>query len=562
MYRSNTSMRYAPLRFRYGLVFLLAAVLVSCGGAPGASARPGDRTQAATPTIAPIMAQSFPKAEATTVASPAAADVVIQVDGSQSVHPISPLIYGLNDAPEDVRRQLIPTLNRWGGNPSTRYNWRLGNAWNAGSDWFYRNGDYGYTGRSASDDFVRNTLAGKGHVLLTLPTLGWVAKNNDNNTCSFPASDGHCGDAEKANCERPGQIADPRRANVESDVTSIVDWVKHLLVEQKYTVRFFAMDNEPDLWGFTHYDVHPNCSTYDEIRDKYLEYATAVREVAPQAELLGPVSCCWNFYWNSAAGADDKAQHDNQDFLPWFLQQVRQHDQRLGKRTLDVLDIHYYPEGLYNDQDDTRTAAHRLRSTRSLWEKTYVDESWIGQPVYLIPRMKQLIDANYPGTKLGISEWNWGADKTMNGALALADVLGIMGREDVYLASYWRYPEIGSPGFFAFKMFRNYDDRGGHFGDTSIQALSSAPDQISAYAAINTIDSGVAVLLLNKDPQHDAAVAIDLRNISLGGKTTLYRYSMATSDAITSASVAPADRLSLTLPAYSISLLVFEAQKS
>ena len=47
------------------------------------------------------------------------------------------------------------------------------------------------------------------------------------------------------------------------------------------------------------------------------------------------------------------------------------------------------------------------------------------------------------------SEWNWGADKTMNGALALADVLGILGREDVYLANYWRYPEPQSPGFFA-----------------------------------------------------------------------------------------------------------------
>jgi hypothetical protein len=104
-------------------------------------------------------------------------------------------------------------------------------------------------------------------------------------------------------------------------------------------------------------------------------------------------------------------------------------------RTLDVLDIHYYPEGLYNEDAAPATAAHRLRSTRSLWDKTYVDQSWIGEPVNLISRMKELLVEHYPGTQLGISEWNWGADKTINGALAIADVLGIFGREDLYLAS-------------------------------------------------------------------------------------------------------------------------------
>ena len=33
------------------------------------------------------------------------------------------------------------------------------------------------------------------------------------------------------------------------------------------------MDNEPELWGDTHYDVHPTCPTYEEILDKYLTYA-------------------------------------------------------------------------------------------------------------------------------------------------------------------------------------------------------------------------------------------------------------------------------------------------
>ncbi|MEP7191062.1 MAG: glycoside hydrolase family 44 protein, partial [Roseiflexaceae bacterium] len=203
-----------------------------------------------TPTIAPALAQPLSPVPASVapaaspvsaMSSPEAAQAtVIRVDAAQNVHPISPLIYGMNQAPKEQLQALGVKLNRWGGNPSTRYNWKLGNAWNAGSDYFYRNGNYGYTGSSASDDFVAETLAAGGEALVTLPTLGWVAKNNDANTCSFPNSDRSCGDAEKASCDKPGAIADPNRANVPSDVSSVVGWVKHLLVEKKYAVRFFA----------------------------------------------------------------------------------------------------------------------------------------------------------------------------------------------------------------------------------------------------------------------------------------------------------------------------------
>jgi hypothetical protein len=160
---------------------------------------------------------------------------------------------------------------------------------------------------------------------------------------------------------------------------------------------------------------------------------------------------------------------------------------------------------------------------------------------------------------LGISEWNRGADKTINGALAIADVLGVFGREDVYLASYWRYPELGSPGFYAFKLFMNYDDRGGHFGDTSVQALSAAPDQISAYAGLNSANDRLTLMLINKDPNNDMAVNLDIKNFSQNGTATLYPYNAANSGDIVSAPLVLDQRGAVTLPAYSISLLVIEA---
>src|SRR4051812_16793247 len=47
-------------------------------------------------------------------------------------------IYGVCELPaERLRAYRIP-VTRWGGNPSTRYNWRL-NVDNGAADWFFKN---------------------------------------------------------------------------------------------------------------------------------------------------------------------------------------------------------------------------------------------------------------------------------------------------------------------------------------------------------------------------------------------------------------------------------------
>ena len=81
-----------------------------------------------------------------------------------------------------------------------------------------------------------------------------------------------------------------------------------------------------------------------------------------------------------------------------------------------------------------------------------MDESWIGGAgwesgiVRLIPRMKDWVTANYTGTKLAITEYNWGALDHINGAVAQADVLGIFGREGLDLATLWGPPDVQSTG--------------------------------------------------------------------------------------------------------------------
>jgi len=71
--------------------------------------------------------------------------------------------------------------------------------------------------------------------------------------------------------------------------------------------------------------------------------------------------------------------------------------------------------------------------------------------------MKSWVNQYYPGTKTAITEYNFGALDSMNGALAQADALGIFGAQGLDLATLWGPPTTSQPGAYAFRMYRDYD---------------------------------------------------------------------------------------------------------
>ena len=181
----------------------------------------------------------------------------------------------------------------------------------------------------------------------------------------------------------------------------------------------------------------------------------------------------------------DRLAHGDVPFVEWYLQQMRAYEQQHGVRILDYCDVHFYPPDVaLAGAGSAALQARRLRSTRLLWDPTYVEESWIAEPVYLVPRLHEWVAADYPGTRTAITEYNWGALDSLNGALAQADVLGIFGRERLDLATLWGPPEIDDPGAFAFRMFRNADGAGNAFGDTGVRATSGDQGRLAVYAAL------------------------------------------------------------------------------
>lgn len=520
--------------------------------------------------------------------------ILLSVDATRQIGPIPPTIYGVAVPGASTIRELRLGLWRWGGNPNTRYNWEKGNCWNAARDWEFRN--YGASEKPADsqpsgvfDQAVAANQAAGAATLLTIPTLGWVARDNSNQTRSLgvpvesgppvaPGSEAIAGYDPTENRKRVSQRSLPRKGrpfadppDLKDDVVYQDEWVYHLT--RKFGkasaggVRFYAMDNEPDLWDVTHTDMHPVRADYDELLRQFLDYADAIKDVDPTAQITGPVSWGWTAYFFSPRDrgndtyrtAADRAAHGGMPFIPWFLQQVAAHDKQKGRRTLDVLDVHFYPQaqGVHSDRSDAKTEALRLRSTRALWDPEYKDESWIDTAVQLIPRLRQWIDRYYPGTKIGLTEWNWGADKTLNGGLAVGEVLGILGRERVDLASYWVLPGNGTPGFFAFKMYRNADGDGQGFGDIAVKASSGDPKSVSCFGSVDSRTGKPALMLINKLPERAVTVTISLTNRSPVAAASVFRYSRADLKTIARLPdiAITAGRTRMELPAYSMTLL-------
>ena len=112
----------------------------------------------------------------------------MRIDCQAPGQPISPMIYGVATSPrfDSPIVDLGAPAARWGGNTSSRYNWKLGNAWNAGSDWFFRNTNYA---GSPKFTFMKVLDFHREHNIktaLTIPMIGWVAK--DTESMSFPVS--------------------------------------------------------------------------------------------------------------------------------------------------------------------------------------------------------------------------------------------------------------------------------------------------------------------------------------------------------------------------------------
>ncbi|HEY0794370.1 MAG TPA: glycoside hydrolase family 44 protein [Acidisarcina sp.] len=518
-------------------------------------------------------------AAAVNLTVPATTGPALAVDAAAAQHPINPLIYGMNAYLPTGNFALLAndvhlSLDRWGGDQTTRYNYLL-DVYNSASDYYYETYNPANEGAPDVSTFnlqVARDLSTHTTTLGTMPLIGWTTKLPATNpVCGFSVikygaqqkTDPYNPDCGNGNKPNGNQLTgnDPADTSFPIDQTFTTGWMQYLVTKfgnaASGGVAIYDLDNEPEYWGFVHHDVHPAPLSYDELTTKGITYATAIKTVDPTAQVSGPIISSWNGYFYSptdwvsgwSTGPNyvyngnpvDRIAHGDVPLMDYYLQHFKAAEVSGGVRLLDFVDIHAYYAAAganFSPAGATDLQAARLNSTRAFWDPTYTDPAYTDPnnrtntappvPPMLIPRLRAWVANDYPGTKLAIDEYNWGAQDHVNGAVAQADILGIFGREGLDLGALWGAPDPATqqPSVNAFKVFRNYDNAGSQFGDTSVSATSADQSKLAIYAATRASDHTLTVVMVNKS-FNDLSSTISLNNVVPTGPAKVYLYSNA-----------------------------------
>lgn len=448
--------------------------------------------------------------------------------------PISPYIYGINAFGANQRFANNSGLLRSGGNRWSAYNWE-NNASNAGSDYIHSSDNYilwgmglenesGIPGR-APQACIENAVSHDCATLITIPMLDYVAADTDGSVpeSQTPSAPGMTSYSRwNVNLPRKGSALSypPNLSDKYVYQDELVHWIENTAFPAASRTHpiFYSLDNEPALWSSTHSRNHPKPATYDEMVSKTVAFATMIKDLAPEAVVFGPV----NYGWNAMVSLQDAPDANDRDFISHYLSSLQQAQQTAGKRLVDVLDFHWYPEAMgggtrISDLLGTNLNADQIegvvQAPRSYWDEAYEEESWISDfvswgyngrsRIALIPRLKDQIADNYPGTKIAITEYVSGGDLHIAGGIAQADNLGIFGREGIFAATYWPLIDAGdyddSYSFGAYASYINYDGSGAKVGDLSAQSVTSDHVRTSVYAMrSSTQNDRMWIIAINK----------------------------------------------------------------
>ncbi|KAI8799630.1 glycoside hydrolase family 44-domain-containing protein [Cladochytrium replicatum] len=431
-------------------------------------------------------------------------------------YPIDRRIFGVNFPPDAKYLQdaNIP-LGRWGGNLMTSYNPSTYYV-NSAADWYFEN----RISEGGLPSFLNSIIKpGSSRAVVSVPGLDWVAKGQapcfSYSVAKYGAqqkTDPYNADAGNGVLVSNGSriFNDPTDCYVPWSPANLTTWISTMPAAEREAVGVWTLENELDIADGTHADIMPVPMSYKSELDRLVSMAVAIRKAVPNAVIAGPTSCCFWFWWHSAAGSDDMAQHDGVGKIRWLLRNMQAYAKTNKVKLLDVLDLHFNPDtGSSSDGSDADNAI-RLKNTRNWWDPTFTCLGYEGQTtvwpanetlpgkIMFIPRFRKLIAEEYPGLSLGATEWYGGQD--LVGGLQAADTLGIFAREQMNVATRWYGVDYGTPTYAAYWLLL------GSKGNTASPFLSKYinvprcfnPDLAGVYFA--TDSKRKAGVFINKDP--------------------------------------------------------------
>ncbi|GGB20172.1 glycoside hydrolase family 44 protein [Puia dinghuensis] len=485
-----------------------------------------------------------------------------------------------------------------GGNNLTKYNWRR--KLSSHSEWY--NNVYASDWDYAAQTLYQNIPAAQS--MWAFQLIGMAASTNTHNFDDWAFNGSQPWSGTEQNLAGGGVInpAGGSKALVNGDTSLYLEpwtadsttgilphWFGNGGLGLDYTkMRYWNMDNEPDIWSNTHDDVMPVQPSAETFMQLYFTVAKKARALFPGIKLTGPVSAnewLWYNWNNTTVTASDGKQYP---WLEYFIKRVAEEQQRTGIRLLDVIDLHFYPSSssasdvvqyhrVFFDSTYHFPEANGVRVVNGGWDNSIQIEDIFGRCQHWLDQY--MGPGN--GVTFGVSETGTQLHNDPN-ALAVwyASTMGEFMNHGVEYFSPWFW----DPGMWeTLHLFSRYNK------NNSVQAVSSDEQDVSAYATIDNANDSMTVALVNRSPAESRTVTLNFPNFLLAGQavTTLTLSNLPAGietfvshadNALKTASIMPQvnNTLQVTLAPLSItslliagatttlpvSLLAFTAQKS
>ncbi|MGN0690588.1 MAG: glycoside hydrolase family 44 protein [Oscillospiraceae bacterium] len=437
-------------------------------------------------------------------------EINVTVDTYLDRKAISKYIYGINDT-ASLSGLKTTALNQ-AGNDFMTYNWE-NNFSNAGESYLASNRDYisdrysrlSFDPAVAADGLM--TMAKQNGIEFTiaeLPMLGYVSAD----------SNGPLLNSEAAPSDRWVKTYNHKGSEFsltpdKTDDAVYIDEYLNYIINYYGKAAFggvsaYSMGGDAFIWA-KEFPLAAGNFTVEDYIEKNISLAETIKKSDSNALVIGggfgsPESCVSfpeNSGWN-------KYKNEYSWFIDFYLDSINRESKAKGARLIDVLDVKYFPDektsygmNIISDNSDEANKL-RIQSVRALWDGSYTNDGEYKEFYPLLPTLQASINEYYPGTKLSLTEYNFGGGGNISGGIAQVEALGCFAEEGVFLACL--SPERNADTVYqysAINLFTNFDGNGGNFGNVSVRSDNSNNELCSSFAAIDN-EGTLNIILANK----------------------------------------------------------------
>ena len=318
------------------------------------------------------------------------------------------------------------------------------------------------------------------------------------------------------------------------------DLVRYANVEKQYGVVHWSIGNEPTLFA-AELQTLGRADDYDteQFNTEWREFALAMKAVDPDIKLLGPEIHQFNY--------DDNFNPKDSAGRDWMIEFLKANGD-----LVDVVTFHRYP--FPTSRDNPNVTIEELRQHTQEWEKTII---------YLRGLIEENTGRDIPIAVTEVNtHWNnaVGGEATPDShynAVWLAEMLGQLMRQDVFMVNHWLLTSHGGyggwgligrgelrPSYYVYQLYSQ-------FGADLVYAASGVED-ISIYAARR--DDGALTLLIVNLADTEKQATLQVQGTAPAPEE-LWRLDPQHLPEAASVSTFPSDGV-LSLPAHSVSLFI------